>query len=287
MKSHFRFSKKQRNGIFLLVLIVVGLQVWSFVLNNRSAKQYFDNPELQEWRREVDSLTALKEAESQFKLYPFNPNYISDYKGYTLGMTLEQIDALHAFRAQNKWINSKQEFQKITGVSKEWMDSIGPYFKFPERISKERPNSYNNDAFSIPKTYEDKYDLNKATARQLEGIYGIGPTLSKRIIEYRSKFDGGFADDIELTEIYGLKDSTITRLLNYFTVKTPRDLVKFNINSASRDQLVQIPYIDYELAFNIIEYRTLHEGIKGIEELTKIEDFPEKKINLIGLYLQF
>jgi hypothetical protein len=31
----------------------------------------------------------------------------------------------------------------------------------------------------------------------------------------------------------------------------------------------------------------LHEGIDSIEELTKIQDFPENKINLIGLYLQF
>jgi len=287
MKSHFRFSKKQRNGIFLLVLIIVGLQVWSFMLKSRSPVKQIISPELQEWRHEVDSLAALKGIESQFKLYPFNPNHISDYKGYTLGMTLDQIDALHAFRAQNKWVNSGQEFQKVTGVSKEWMDSIGPYFKFPEWITDKPTKLYKNKESSEPKLYAHKQDLNTATTQQLEAIYGIGPTLSKRIIEYRSKFDGGFADDIELTEIYGLKDSTITRVLNQFTVKSPRDLKKIPINKATRDQLVQIPYIDYELAFKIIEYRTLHEGIKEIEELTKIEDFPEKKIKLIGLYLQF
>ena len=287
MKSHFRFSKKQRNGIFLLVLIIVGLQVWSFVIKSRSPEKLSISPELQKLRHEVDSLAALKGTESQSKLYPFNPNYISDYKGYTLGMTLEQIDALHAFRAQNKWVNSIQQFQKVTGVSKEWLDSIGPYFNFPEWITDKSTKPYKNKESTEPKSYVQKQDLNTATTQQLEAIYGIGPTLSKRIIEYRSKFDGGFADDIELTEIYGLKDSTITRVLNQFTVKSPRDLKKIPINEATRDQLVQIPYIDYELAFKIIEYRTLHEGIKEIEELTKIEDFPEKKIKLIGLYLQF
>ena len=121
----------------------------------------------------------------------------------------------------------------------------------------------------------------------MEAVYGIGPVLSKRIIEYRDQWDGGFAADIELTVVRGLKDSIFLSVLDRFTVKTPRKIIKIDINGATRDQLVTVPYLDYELAFQIIEYRTLHEGITDIEELTKIEGFPEKKLKLIGLYLQF
>ena len=36
---------------------------------------------------------------------------------------------------------------------------------------------------------------------------------------------------------------------------------------------------------NIIEERTLREGFESFEELTKIEDFPIKKLEIIKLYL--
>ena len=36
-------------------------------------------------------------------IYPFNPNFISDYKGYKLGMSIQEIDRLHQYRAQNKY----------------------------------------------------------------------------------------------------------------------------------------------------------------------------------------
>ena len=36
----------------------------------------------------------------------FNPNYISDYKGYELGMSLAELDRLHKFRASGNYIYS-------------------------------------------------------------------------------------------------------------------------------------------------------------------------------------
>ena len=50
------------------------------------------------------------------KLYPFNPNFITDYKGYTLGLSVEEIDRLHDVRANNTYVNSSKEFQKVTMV---------------------------------------------------------------------------------------------------------------------------------------------------------------------------
>ena len=46
-----------------------------------------------------------------------------------------------------------------------------------------------------------------------------------------------------------------------------------------------IQFIDYEIAHNIIEERTLRDGFKSLEELTKVEDFPIKKFEIIKLYL--
>jgi competence ComEA-like helix-hairpin-helix protein len=138
---------------------------------------------------------------------------------------------------------------------------------------------------NIPKTYDEKIDLNKASASQLQKVYGVGEKLSERIVTYRSKFSGGFHSDVELIEVYGLTPEVIERIKDNFTVKTPRSITKLDLNTATRDDLVKIKYIDYEIANNIIEERTLREGFKAFEELTKVEQFPVKKIEIIKLYL--
>ena len=47
-------------------------------------------------------------------------------------MSSEEIDRLLDYRKQNKWINSKEDFKKVTKVSDSFLDQISSYFKFPE-----------------------------------------------------------------------------------------------------------------------------------------------------------
>ena len=85
--------------------------------------------------------------------------------------------------------------------------------------------------------------------------------------------------------MYGLSPEVIKRITNQFTVKTPREIKKLNLNSASIDELVTIQHIDYEIAHEIIDQRTLREGFKSFNELTKVKGFPIDKIEIIKLYL--
>ena len=289
MKSHFQFTNQQRNGIFLLLIIIIAMQcIYAFVDFSYDVSSK-ENNEIDTFRNELDSLRLIDIENSKPKIYPFNPNYITDYKGYTLGMTNEEIDRLHQFRETNQWVNSAKQFQEVTKVSDSLLNKISPYFKFPEWVTNPKPKTSNyNNSFTNnnePKTFDQKIDLNLATANQLQKIYGVGEKLSERIIKYRTK-NGGFVADVELTEVYGLMPEVVDRIKNDFTVKTPRTIKTYNLNTATRDELVLIKYIDYEIAKNIIEERTLREGFESFEELTKIEDFPIKKLEIIKLYLR-
>jgi competence protein ComEA len=289
MKSHFQFSNKQRSGIFLLLLIIVIAQCVYVFTGFTKKEAPVNQNELDRFRNELDSLRLIELEMSTPKIYPFNPNYITDYKGYTLGMTNEEIDRLHKFRESNRWVNSAKDFQKVTKVSDSVLAEISAYFKFPDWVTNPKPkvNSYNNSYSKnkTPKTFAQKIDLNEASANQLQKVYGVGEKLSERIIKYRNKFEGGFIADSQLSEVYGLSPEVIERIKNDFAVKTPRAINTFNLNTAMRDELVTIPYIDYEVANNIIEERTLRDGFKSLEELTKVEDFPINKIEIIKLYL--
>ncbi|MGC1471893.1 MAG: helix-hairpin-helix domain-containing protein [Psychroserpens sp.] len=287
MKSHFTFTKQQRSGIFLLVALIVAVQCVYFFVDFSTEEIESDSRRIAQFRAEIDSLRQVKLINSQPKIYPFNPNYITDYKGYKLGMSNEEIDRLHAFRTTNKWVNSAEEFQRVTKVSDTLLSEISPYFKFPEWVTNPKPKSTYSNSFSAdskPKTFAQKQDLNTASAAQLKRVYGIGEKLSERIVAYRTKY-GEFVADAQLQDVYGLSPEVLDRVLNDFTVKTAKPIVKININTATIEQLVTIKYIDYEVANEIIEQRTLREGFKSLDELTKVKDFPIKKSEIIKLYL--
>ena len=288
-KSHFVFTKKQQNGILLFVLIIIALQCAYFFLDIPEKEIEFDTKKSLAFQSEIDSLRKIEIENRKPKIYPFNPNFITDYKGYTLGLTNKEIDRLLKFRANNQWVNSVTQFQQVTKVSDSLLAVISPYFKFPDWVTNPKPKKvYASFQYaSKPKTVAEKIDLNTATALQLKKVNGIGEKLSERIIRYRTKFKGGFIADVQLQDVYGLSPEVIGRITDHFTVKTPRAFQKINLNTATSEQLVTIQHIDYEIAAKIIEQRTLRDGYKDFSELLKIEDFPVDKIEIIKLYLTF
>lgn len=287
MKSHFQFSKKQRSGILLLLLLLLVAQSVYYFVDFTSKTLNYDLQSVSIYQLEIDSLRRAKLETSKPVVFPFNPNYINDFKGYSLGMTNKEIDRLHAFRKTNKWVNSSKDFQKVTQVSDSLLAEIAPYFKFPDWVSNPKSKSQQAKNYSYsskPKTFAQKEDLNIVSSAELMKIYGIGEALSERIVAHRSRY-GDFIADVQLQEIYGLSSEVIKRILNEYTVKTVVPITKININEATIEQLVTIKYIDYEIAYNIIEQRTLREGFKSFDELTKVKDFPVKKSEIIRLYL--
>jgi competence protein ComEA len=56
-----------------------------------------------------------------------------------------------------------------------------------------------------------KVSLGSATAEQLDGVDGIGPTLAKRIVEYRQAH-GGFRSLADLGQVEGIGDKRLARL---------------------------------------------------------------------------
>jgi len=287
-KSHFTFTKQQRSGIVVLMLLILIFQCVYFFADFSSEELEVDIKELALFKAEIDSLKKTRLEASTPKIFPFNPNFITDYKGYTLGMSNEEIDRLHTFRAQDQWVNSVADFQKVTKISDSLLAQISPFFKFPEWVTNPKPKQIYSSSFSKsskPKTFEQKVDLNSATVNQLRRINGIGEKLSERIIAYRTKLGGSFVADVQLNDVYGLSPEVIERTLNEFTVKHAIPIDKLNLNTASIEELVTIQHIDYEIAHHIIQQRTLREGFKSLDELSKVKGVPLKKIEIIKLYL--
>ena len=240
-------------------------------------------------QKTIDTL-KLEKKNYKYTLYPFNPNFITDFKGYKLGMKTHEIDKLLAFRKQGKFANSAKEFQAVTGISDSLLKTMSPYFKFPDWVNNRNQNGLQNNYKSKWKEYPKKeaikvMDLNLATKEDLIKIYGIGDAISDRILYQKETF-GAFVSMEQMNDIWGLSPEVINNLNKYFTIATPKNLKKIDINNASIKELGQFPFFKYPISKNIVTYRSMNGTIK-IEDLTNIKGFPVDKIKIITLYLEF
>jgi DNA uptake protein ComE-like DNA-binding protein len=284
-KSHFWYTKNQRNGILLLLIIIIFLQL-ILHFKNFDSQQLVDlsQPKITSYNKQLDSLKKKSSKKKKFKIYPFNPNYISDYKGYQLGMNVDEIDRLLAYREQRLYVNSAKEFQAITKISDSLLQKISPFFKFPEWVQKK-----NNQQRYIPNSRINvseitTVDINKATLKDFTFIEGVDEYLSERIIKYRSKLQG-FSFKEQLFEVWGLDELIANKILSTFSIKNKPIIKKVNINTASFKEVLSNPYIDYELCVKIFDYRDEVAELQSISEIKNIEGFPIKKYNRIVLYL--
>ncbi len=285
-KSHFSYNMRQRNGIFFLVLIIVSLQTVFFFFDFSSKETLdFSSAEIAIFQREIDSLQTLEVENKTSKIYPFNPNFITDYKGYQLGMSIKEIDKLKSFRKKGNFINSTKQFQKVTGINDSLLNMISPYFKFPEWVTSQNIKSKSKNEFANKiKKIIVKQDINVANASDLRIVNGIGEKLADRIINYRVKLQG-FSFNSQLYEVWNLDKDLVDKVLRNFEVMEQPRIEKLNINEATFKQILAIVYIDYELTKKIVNYRVEVAEIQEIEELKKIEEFPIEKFDRIALYL--
>ena len=290
-KSHFWYHKSQRNGIFILILLIVIFQfIIVFVDFYSEEKVNIDTPKVIAFHHQIDSLRKIGSENSRLKIFPFNPNYITDYKGAQLGMSLVEIDKLLAFRKTGKFINSRKEFQKVTTISDALLNSISPYFKFPDWVVERNQNmqlSTSRDTRLFAK--KSKYiltstDINLAVKEDLKTINGIGEKLSERIIKYRSKLQG-FSTLNQLYEVWGLDTEVVDKLLLVFKVINLPNIKKINVNTVSFRELLKNPYLDYELCKKIFEYKDEVAELQDISELKNIIGFPLDLYDRIVLYL--
>ena len=290
-KSHFWYHKNQRNGIFLLATLVVIFQfVIVFVDFSSDEKVAVETPKALAFYKKIDSLKSVAIQNRKPEIYPFNPNYITDYKGGQLGMSLSEIDRLLAFRQTGEFVNSKKEFQKVTAISDSLLITIAPYFKFPDWVVKRTQNTKSTPSrdtrfYSKKKKYtRTTKDINKATKEDLRTIYGVGEKLSERIIKYRSKLQG-FSMSSQLYEVWGLEAELVGKLLLVFKVVELPNIQKRNVNTVSFKELLKNPYVDYELCKKIFEYKEEVAELQDISELKNINGFPLDLYDRIVLYL--
>lgn len=286
-KSHFIYDSRKRSGILLFAILIVGCMVTVGFYNPDA--EIISSPgeeaKVRAFQREIDSLKAIEIANRKPKIFPFNPTLLTDFNGYKLGMSTEEVDRVIRFRESGKWFNSAAEFQRTSGISDSLLAVISPYFKWPKWLEEQRKNSTKKASHKKKwKTTEEKGKLNTLTYEEMIRLEGVDETAATKVIRHRDKI-GGYQVDFQIYGVYGVSKEVKRAVLNHYTVKEKPAITYVVVNKASASDLSTVPSLNFELAKEIVDYRVLHEGIKSLEELKDIEGMTDYIYDIIKLYL--
>lgn len=124
--------------------------------------------------------------------------------------------------------------------------------------------------------------MNTADTALLKRIPGIGSGIAKRIVAYRNRL-GGFYRVEQLREI----EYVTPEMSEWFEVSSTDSLVKIPVNKASLERLRNHPYMNFYKARAIIELRRKRGKIKGLPQLSMLEEFTEEDLQRLAPYLAF
>ncbi len=298
-KDLFYFTKTERQGIIVLVVLVIG---------TFSVPQLFqlffpaeeNNPEEEKFEKEYDKFMAsLKEVKRsskytkkptlpypkrEIKLSVFDPNTADSITFLTLGLPSWMAKNILHYRERQGKFRHPEDFRKIYGLTEEQYQTLLPYIQITEKVIPKDTTQL----LTIQKVQRDtlfKYqsgtiiDLNQADTTELKKIPGIGSGIARMIVNYRNRL--GFFYRIEQLQDIHLK---VDRLRPWFSIDTAL-IHRININKASTEQMMRHPYINYYQAKVINEHRKKKGSLKSLKELTLYEEFTPADFERISPYI--
>lgn len=243
----------------------------------------------QPWQKNYPRAASTNKNEHSTLFY-FDPNRISDNDWKKLGLRDRMIKTIMNFRAKGGKFRQATDLKKIYGLRDEEYQRLLPYVRLESSdntvrnrdsalLSKERYTSKHVDLVK-PHSIE----INEADSTELITLPGIGYKLASRIINFRDKL-GGFYSVQQISEVYGLPDSTYSKIKD-FMICDPNLIKQININTVALEELKQHPYVKWNLANAIVQFRKSHGDFGKLEDLKQIAIMDELLYQKLLPYLK-
>ena len=307
------FTRKERIGLLTLVLLMMVYSIspflFTFFNETKPADHTAFEKEIVELNvKEPDSSSAYSKrnydgggyfqhqpSEKNYynkaikgELFYFDPNTLSVDGWKRLGVREKTANTILNYISKGGRFYKPEDIGKIWGLHEDEVKRLLPYIKIEAKPAADY-NKYPNSEKG--KTYEkSKYpisisivDINNADTSAFIALPGIGSKLAARIIAFREKL-GGFYKVDQVAETYGLPDSTFQKIKSKLVI-SKSDVKKLNINTATGDELKAHPYLRYNIANAIVQYRLQHGNFSGVSDIKKIMLITDEIYNKAAPYL--
>jgi len=309
-KDFFYFSKGQRIGILVLIVLILLVLAANYTLpyffpvTEKDGTAFLK--EAEKFKKSLLSRDSLREADWQQKYEERQRLYKEKYKNYyssktsenKIAYTLSVFDPnttdsagfvrlglkpyiasnIQKYKKKGGSFRTPTDFAKVYGVSAEKFKELESYIKIAEIKSVKTE-------IGTTKRVDIIVELNSADTTLLMQIKGIGRGYAKGIVRFR-QITGGFVSVDQLSEVYGMRPDNLEKIRPYCKVNT--DLIKkINVNIASVERLRTHPYLNFYKAKAIYELRRKKGKLRGLNDLTELSELSSSDLIRLKPYLSF
>ena len=303
------FSKKNRNGILFLLVIISAIfictkYVYPLIIKEEQVasvdiaaatdslivRQDDDNKKNNSYSDynadEGYQAYAKKSYDNTFTgtMFYFDPNTLDVAGWQKLGIKDKTIASMQKYISKGGRFKAPEDLRKVWGLRDDEKERLIPYVRI---AAVAQPIYTNNYTPYEKKSYEKKViaavDINVGDSSAFDALPGIGGGYSRRIINFRNRL-GGFYKVEQIAETFGLPDSVFQKIKPLLKI-SGNDVKKLNLNTAKEEELKAHPYIRWQLAKVITEYKKQHGDFKSLQDLKKIMAIDEETYNKITPYL--
>ena len=308
-KNPFIFSKKDRMGILVLLFVILAIfisakYIYPLIIKGEPVaiadiltatdsllvKQKDDNRKSNAYSDynadEGYQAYSKKSYNNTFTgtMFYFDPNTLDAAGWQRLGIKDKTIASMQKYLSKGGRFKEPDDLRKVWGLRDDEKDRIIPYV----RITAVAQETYTNNYTPYEKKpFEKKViasvDINAGDSAAFDALPGIGGGYSRRIINFRNRL-GGFYKVEQIAETFGLPDSVFQKIKPLLKI-SGNDVKKLNVNTAKEEELKAHPYIRWQLAKVITEYKKQHGDFKTLQDLKKIMTIDEETYNKISPYL--
>jgi competence ComEA-like helix-hairpin-helix protein len=296
----FLLTAEQWLGLLILAVLIVGGMVATkylqpkaepIILVEDSVKTNFED-----YQAKQDSIYKAKWKKTykrdtiEIRMQMFDPNTVDSITLLHLGFKPWQAKNMLKYRAKGGKYRQKEDMKKLYGMTDSMYIALEPYICIQQdsiAVDSAQVDTIHLD--SLPKWRSIKKDtilnLRTADTTELKLIRGIGSYRAKMIVRYREQL-GGYARVEQILEARGMDKVVADSILPHFYIDSVV-LNKMPVNKIRPEVLHRHPYLSFEQAKAIYEYRRRHIRIKSAEELKKIKGLSPTDIEKISIYLDF
>jgi competence ComEA-like helix-hairpin-helix protein len=306
LRDYLTFTRKERIGLLVIILVIMG--IWIFPKVSRPAKpkkvkadtswitaaerlMTTDEPDTAQNVGGIDELAFDRRETQHFgeaagELFNFDPNVLTLEGWKKLGIREKTIATIQNYLKKGGHFYRAEDLKKIFGIRPDEYTRLEPYIKIASpgvtAFPVEKNAESKNETFPTERKYSP-VDINTADTSAFIALPGIGNKLATRIVNFRDRL-GGFYSTDQIRETYGLADSAYEKIKPFLKLETI-SIKKININTATKDELKSHPYLKWNLANAIVEYRNQHGNFSSVADLRKISLVTDDVFDKIKFYL--
>ena len=295
LKDYFLYSRRERNGIIILLaiilIIIIAYLLLPFVNINKEFNYKEYESKLKDFEKSLKPLNKQKlydvkensgiDYKNQPELFGFNPNTANRTDLKKLGFSEHVIRNIIKYRNKGGYFHKQEDLLKIYGMDTSLFYRIAPCIYLNQNDTNSM--SVEEYGYNTATEYYKDININKADRHMISELLGIEDLLSERITKYRNLL-GGFTSKNQFNEVYGIKKKQYYLIANNVFIDTT-SIRKININKTDEQTLSKHPYLNKYYAKAIMKYKNYAGEIKNINELSVNNILPENIFCQIKPYL--